>query len=78
MGFPNLEHFLEPKLLDMGVKDFNDRIAEDGVILDIDLSRINADPQDVPYFLSNVLQESEAIADDVTRMLRALPATGDC
>jgi hypothetical protein len=76
MAFPNLEHFLEPKLLDTGVKDFKDRIAEDGLLLDIDLSRLNADPEDVPYFFTNVLQESEAIADGVTRMLKALPATG--
>jgi hypothetical protein len=76
MAFPNLEHFLEPKLLDTGVKDFKDRIAEDGLLLDIDLSRLNADPEDVPYFFTNVLQESEAIADGVTRMLKTLPATG--
>ena len=76
MAFPNLEHFLDPKLLDTGVKDFKDRIAEESVMLDIDLSRLNADLEDLPYFFSNVLKESEAIADEVTRMLKALPATG--
>lgn len=77
MGFPNLEHFLEPKLLDTAVKEFKDRIAEDGVLLDIDLSRTAADAEDVPYFYSNALLECEAIADGVTRILKALPSTGD-
>src|SRR5262249_3289808 len=55
MAIPNLEHFLEPKLIDTGVKDFKDRVSEESLLLDIDLFRMNADLADIPFFLSNSL-----------------------
>jgi hypothetical protein len=76
MQTPNLEMFLEPKLLDTGVLDFRNRLDGDSFYVDIDLSKTETVPDAVPAFLAEGLATAEEIVESTVRRLRSMPKKG--
>jgi hypothetical protein len=73
MAIPNLEHLIEPKFLDTGLKDFRDRIAMDCLYVDIDLTMEKVAPDAVYDFTKKSFGAAEEIAEAVVARLKRLP-----
>ena len=72
LSINNLEAFVEPKLIDSGVKDFKERIATDCFFVHVDLSRADAADSDVPHFLRQSLDAADKITDAAVQKLKSL------
>jgi hypothetical protein len=72
MQLTNLEAYVEPKLLDTGVKDFKDRLAADCFYVNLDLSRNDAVLSDVTLFLKQSLDLADKITDGAVQKLKSL------
>jgi hypothetical protein len=71
-----LDNFLEPKLFDSSLKEFKDRICADNLHVDLELSRDNAAPEEILYFVNNSLAEADVITQAVIRKLKGYPGKG--
>jgi hypothetical protein len=72
MAQPNLGHFLEPPMLDTAAKEFKDRIAQDCLFLDVDLSRQDIPTSELPSFLKAALDEANTVAESAVLKLKSL------
>ena len=77
MATPNLEHFIEPKLLDTGAKEFRDRLDSDCFFVDVDMFRTDAQVSDLPFFLKDSLQGALHLSEQAVRRLRGLRPNRD-
>lgn len=74
LAHPNLELFLENKLLDTGIKDFYETIGRtDCLYVDVDLSRNDVSTETIGDFLSSAFSRSEQITEACVRHLRSQP-----
>jgi hypothetical protein len=69
---PNLETFLEPKLFDMGLKEFKDRIAQDCFFVSADLSRADVPTTEVSLFSRTSLEAADTITGAAVQKLKSL------
>jgi hypothetical protein len=69
---PNLESFLEPKLFDMGLKEFKDRIAQDCFYVAADLSRTEVPTTEVSLFSRKSLEAADTITEAAVQKLKSL------
>ena len=69
---PNLEHFLEPKLLDTGIKEFRDRLSAPCFFVDVDLACTDCVVADVPRFLKDSLDGALHICEQAVLRLKSL------
>jgi hypothetical protein len=68
----NLEAFVEPKLIDTGVKDFKDRIATDCFFVQVDLFRTDVADSEVPLFLRQSFDGADRITEAAVQKLKSL------
>jgi hypothetical protein len=68
----NLEHFLEPKFFDAGMKVFRDRVAGDCLVLDIDVFRQEVPVGQVAEFLQGSLTAANEISTACVERLKSL------
>ena len=74
MGIPNIEHLLEPKMYDTGLKEFRDRIAIDCLMVETELSIENAQIDAIDEFTKKSLDAADEIAAAAVARLRKIPA----
>jgi hypothetical protein len=72
-AIPNLETFLEPKLFDVGLKEFKDRIAQDCFFVSADLSRADVPITEVSFFTRKSLEVADTIMGVAIQKLKSLP-----
>jgi len=73
-SFPNLDLFLAEMYLDVGLKDFHDRVTEsDCFLVDIDLFRTNVGIDCLEGFVKEALGTAEAVTDACVRRLLSKP-----
>ncbi len=72
LSMPNLEHFLEPKLLDTGVKEFGDRLKEACLYIDVDLARTDCEVADLHLFLKDSLEGTQSICEQAVLRFKSL------
>jgi hypothetical protein len=72
MTMPNLAQFLEPQLLDAGVKDFKERIAQECLHVDVDLHREDVAIGDVQSFLRTSLDQADTVVEAAVLKLKSL------
>ncbi len=72
MATGNLEVFLEPKLVDAGVKEFKDRIATDCFHVSLDLSRSDVAQAEIPIFLRQSLDLADTMSAAAIQKLKSL------
>jgi hypothetical protein len=69
---PNLEAFVEPKLLDTGVKEFRDRIAFDCLHVAVDLARTDVTDTEISFFGRQALDAADKITEAAVQKLKTL------
>lgn len=72
LATPNLELFVEPKLLDTGVKEHYDRISRDCLNLRIDMSKKDVPANAVRSVLEDALDGAERVAEGTILRIKAL------
>ena len=72
MQLPNLEAFVEPKLLDMGVKEFRDRVTAECFFVSVDLSRTDVPVAEIGRFSRQSLDWAQRTADAAVQKLKSL------
>ena len=72
MAVQNLAQFLEPQMLDQGVKEFRDRVAQECLLVDVDLFRLDLAVGEVPSFIRSSLDEADKITDAAVSKLKSL------
>jgi len=72
--YGNLEHFLEDKFLDAGVKKFQEHItSSDCLYFDIDLFQHKVSGDRLREFATSSLEQAERMADMCVRFLQSQP-----
>jgi len=69
---PNLEHFLEPKFFDTGLKEFRDRVVGNCLLVDMDLYRQNIDYGELPSFVKESFAAADRVATATVLRLKSL------
>jgi hypothetical protein len=69
---PNLEHFLESRFFDSGLKEFRERVMSDCLFIDIDLSRQNYNYADVLVFMRESFRAADTVATLAIERLKSL------
>jgi len=72
MATNNLESFLEPKLVDTGVKEFKDRIGTECFYVSADLSREDVSAAEISLFLKHALDAADLITEAAVQRLKSL------
>jgi hypothetical protein len=72
LSIANLEAFVEPKLIDTGVKDFRDRITTDCFYVQVDLSRTDVPDTEAALFLRQCLDTADKITEAAVQKLKSL------
>jgi hypothetical protein len=67
-----LEHYLENKLLDHGIREFRDRIARDCMILDADAFQKDITAGRVEAFLPEAIRAIEGVWDRTLKRLKGI------
>lgn len=76
-GQSGLDMLIEPKYYDTGLKEARDRIAVDCLMLDIDLTRDDLDPRELPDFFRRSVEAADSISENCVALLKGVKAKGE-